>query len=105
MSYCEGELRVNHKDFNNCSDRTLFFSFDPDAAIRADTGNTTTPADLGWPSAITDDFYAFQMTSRSMGIFYCLGAGVAALALFERAWWALRRGPRQTVTEVSSMMV
>ncbi|PYH75856.1 hypothetical protein BO82DRAFT_396557 [Aspergillus uvarum CBS 121591] len=105
MSYCEGELRVNHKDFNNCSDRTLFFSFDPDAAIRADTGNTTSPADLGWPSAITDDFYAFQMTSRSMGIFYCLGAGVAALALLERAWWALRRGPRQTITEVSSMML
>ncbi|OOF99729.1 hypothetical protein ASPCADRAFT_126625 [Aspergillus carbonarius ITEM 5010] len=100
MSYCEGDLMSGNKRFMNCSKASLPFAFDPSAVLLEETGNTTSLSNLGWPDTITDDFHAFGMTSRSMGPFYCIGAGVAGLAIVGRLWWTIRRGPRQSVVEL-----
>ena len=94
-----------NKRFMNCSKASLPFAFDPSAVLLEETGNTTSLSNLGWPDTITDDFHAFGMTSRSMGPFYCIGAGVAGLAIVGRLWWTIRRGPRQSVVELVLLLV
>ncbi|PYH87674.1 hypothetical protein BO71DRAFT_393044 [Aspergillus ellipticus CBS 707.79] len=106
MSYCEGDLIAGDRKLANCSDSSILFSFDPSAVLLKDSGNTTALSELGWPDAISDDFHAFSMTTRSMGIFYSIGAGVAGIAMIIRASWeARRRGPRQTVVELSALLI
>ncbi|KAF5859470.1 hypothetical protein ETB97_002822 [Aspergillus alliaceus] len=86
MSYCEGFLKAGK-------------------ALTQDAGNNTSLSSLGWPSSITDDLRAFGATSKSMGAFYCIGIGLAGLVVLMRLWFVLIRGPRQTVVEVSSLML
>ncbi|KAF7590533.1 hypothetical protein BBP40_002674 [Aspergillus hancockii] len=105
MSYCEGFQNAGSRNLTGCSHRSVLFSFDPTDALIKDTGNTTTLSRLGWPSSITDDLRTFSATSRSMGVFYSIGVGLAGLAVLERLWFLFVRGPRQTVIEVASIMV
>jgi sterol desaturase/sphingolipid hydroxylase (fatty acid hydroxylase superfamily) len=105
MSYCEGFLNAGSRNLTGCSHRSILFSFDPAYALAKDTGNTTSLSKLGWPSSITDDFRTFSATSRSMGVLYSIGIGLAGLAVLERLWFWFVRGPRQTKVEVSSIMV
>ncbi|KAF7177399.1 hypothetical protein CNMCM7691_005604 [Aspergillus felis] len=109
MSYCEGFLDLNEtgqrKNMTGCSDRTALFSFNPSEVLLKETGNTTSLADMGWPTAVSDDFHAFQITSKSMGVFYCIGVGTAGLVILARLWFLLVRGPRQTIAEVSLLLI
>ena len=95
MSYCEGDLMAGNRRFSNCSKAALPFAFNPSVVL----------LNLGWPDAVTDDFHAFSMTSRSIGIFYCIGAGAAGLAIVGRLYWLVRRGPRQSVMELAALLV
>lgn len=105
MSYCEGDLVAGNRRFSNCSKAALPFAFDPSVVLSKETGNTTSLSNLGWPDSVTDDFHAFSMTSRSIGILYCIGAGAAGLAIVGRLYWLVRRGPRQSVMEVAALLV
>ncbi|KAH1916773.1 hypothetical protein KXW47_001979 [Aspergillus fumigatus] len=109
MSYCEGFLDLNEtgqrKNLTGCSDRTALFSFNPSEVLLKETGNTTSLADMGWPAAVSDDFRAFRITSKSMGIFYCIGVGAAGLVILARLWFLLVKGPRQTIAEVSGLLI
>ncbi|KAE8151279.1 SUR7/PalI family-domain-containing protein [Aspergillus avenaceus] len=105
MSYCEGFLDGRNKNLTGCSHRSVLFSFNPAVALAKDTDNTTTLDGVGWPSAVTDDLRAFSATSRSMGVFYCIGVGLAGLVVMERLWFVFAKGPRQTVVEASSIMI
>lgn len=105
MSYCEGFLHAENRNLTGCSHPSLLFSFNATEALTKDAGNTTSLSSLGWPSSITDDLRTFGATSQSMGVFYCIGIGLAGLAVLERLWFVIAKGPRQTVVEVSSLMV
>ncbi|KAL7653711.1 hypothetical protein ACMYSQ_008398 [Aspergillus niger] len=105
MSYCEGDLVAGNRRFSNCSKAALPFAFDPSVVLSKETGNTTSLPNLGWPDSVTDDFHAFSMTSRSIGILYCIGAGAAGLAIVGRLYWLVRRGPRQSVMEVAALLL
>ncbi|KAF9893905.1 hypothetical protein FE257_010075 [Aspergillus nanangensis] len=106
MGYCEGFLVENaERNLTGCSNRTMLFSFDPARVLANETGNTTSLSDLGWPRSVTDDFHAFNVTTRSMGVFYCIGIGFAGLAIVERLWWVIMKGPRQSVIELSSLLL
>jgi hypothetical protein len=109
MSYCEGFLDLNEtgqrKNLTGCSNRTALFSFNPSEVLLKETGNTTSLADMGWPTAVSDDFRAFRITSKSMGVFYCIGVGTAGLVILARLWFLLVKGPRQTIAEVSGLLV
>ncbi|KAB8227588.1 SUR7/PalI family protein [Aspergillus alliaceus] len=105
MSYCEGFLKAGTKNLTGCSHRSVLFSFNATEALTQDAGNNTSLSSLGWPSSITDDLRAFGATSKSMGAFYCIGIGLAGLVVLMRLWFVLIRGPRQTVVEVSSLML
>ncbi|PWY73650.1 hypothetical protein BO70DRAFT_297197 [Aspergillus heteromorphus CBS 117.55] len=105
MSYCEGDLISGDRRITNCSSSSIFFSFDPSTVLLEESGNTTSLSNLGWPDAISDDFDAFSMTTRSMGVFYSIGAGVAGLAMLARGYLEARRGPRQTVLELSALLI
>ncbi|UDD64376.1 hypothetical protein AFCA_011611 [Aspergillus flavus] len=105
MSYCEGFLHAENRNLTGCSHPSLLFSFNATEALTKDAGNTTSLSSLGWPSSITDDLRTFGATSQSMGIFYCIGIGLAGLAVLERLWFVIAKGPRQTVVEVSSLML
>jgi hypothetical protein len=109
MSYCEGSLDLNEtgqrQTLSGCSNRTALFSFDPSKVLQKETGNTTSLADMGWPIAVSDDFRAFRITSKSMGVFYIIGVGTAGLVVLARLWFLLVKGPRQTIAEVSGLLV
>ncbi|KAE8351085.1 actin cortical patch SUR7/pH-response regulator pali [Aspergillus coremiiformis] len=105
MSYCEGFLNPDSRTVTECSHRSVLFSFNATEAISTDAGNTTSLSRLGWPSSITEDLRTFSATSRSMGVFYSIGIGLAGLAVLERLWFGIFKGPRQTVVEVSSLML
>lgn len=96
---------AGNRRFSNCSKAALPFAFNPSVVLLNETGNTTSLSNLGWPDAVTDDFHAFSMTSRSIGIFYCIGAGAAGLAIVGRLYWLVRRGPRQSVMELAALLV
>ncbi|PIG80122.1 hypothetical protein AARAC_011360 [Aspergillus arachidicola] len=105
MSYCEGFLHAENRNLTGCSHPSLLFSFNATEALTKDAGNTTSLTSLGWPSSITDDLRTFGATTQSMGVFYCIGIGLAGLAVLERLWFVIAKGPRQTVVEVSSLML
>ncbi|KNG82396.1 hypothetical protein ANOM_009644 [Aspergillus nomiae NRRL 13137] len=105
MSYCEGFLHAENRNLTGCSTPSLLFAFNATEALTKDAGNTTSLSSLGWPSSITDDLRTFGATSQSMGVFYCIGIGLAGLAVLERLWFVIAKGPRQTVVEASSLML
>lgn len=106
MSYCEGFLNSEgQKNLTGCSTRSMLFSFDPSEVLLEETGNTTSLTSLGWPSAISDDFRAFKVTNQSMGVFYCMGVGLAGLVILERLYFMLFRKTRQSAIELASLLV
>ncbi|EAW13936.1 SUR7/PalI family protein [Aspergillus clavatus NRRL 1] len=109
MSYCAGFLEFSEMDqrqnVTGCSNRTVLFSFEPSAVMLQETGNTSSLAELGWPVAVSDDFQAFSITSQSMGVFYCIGLGAAGLVILARLWLLISNGPRQTITEVTGLLL
>ncbi|KAL4897848.1 actin cortical patch SUR7/pH-response regulator pali [Aspergillus ambiguus] len=106
MAYCEGYLlETGDKNLTGCSNRTMLFSFDPARVFQEEIGNGTSLSDIGWPRSVTEDFHAFHVTSRGMGVFYCIGVGFAGLAMLERLWWMITNGPRQSVMELSSLLL
>lgn len=106
MSYCDGFLLDGGaKNWTGCSNRTMLFSFDPEVVFTQETGNTTSLSDLGWPNTVTEDFQSFRITSRGMGVFYCIGVGFAGLAMLGRLWWIVSKGPRQSAVELFLLLV
>ncbi|KAJ5485188.1 hypothetical protein N7539_005176 [Penicillium diatomitis] len=87
MSYCQGIINAmpagttdpfGSLDIRSCSNRTVLFSFDPTIAWPR---NLTHGAQLQWPRVISDDFRAFQMTSRAMAVIYSVGVGAIGAVL------------------------
>ncbi|KAI9038471.1 SUR7/PalI family protein [Aspergillus affinis] len=105
MSYCEGFLDSKEKkNLTGCSKRSMLFSFDPSEVLLEETGNTTSLTRLGWPDAISEDFRAFRLTHQSLGVLYCMGVGLAGLAILERLFFMLSRKTRQSVIELASLL-
>ncbi|KKK19026.1 hypothetical protein P175DRAFT_0524087 [Aspergillus ochraceoroseus IBT 24754] len=98
MSYCEGVTGNRTQNgtsetnvvttIRSCSDQSVFFSFNPTAALEAVTGNPPS----SWPSYISDDFQALAPTNRTMAFFYVIGAGAAGLVLLIKLFsiWSSR---------------
>ncbi|OOQ85334.1 hypothetical protein PEBR_26103 [Penicillium brasilianum] len=87
MSYCQGTLGpvpagatdlYSSRNVTDCSNRTILFAFNPTAAWPTEI--THGPA-LEWPRVISDDFHAFQMTSRAMAVLYIIGVGAVGTVL------------------------
>ncbi|EPS28873.1 hypothetical protein PDE_03819 [Penicillium oxalicum 114-2] len=87
MSYCQGTIGpmppgttdpFGSRNVTACSNRTILFSFDPTIAWPRDL---THGPDLQWPRVISDDFRAFQMTSRAMAVMYSIGVGAIGSVL------------------------
>lgn len=89
----------------SCSSHDVLFSFDPEEILREESGNRTSLSEVGWPDAINDDFPAFSIPKRSLGVFYCIGAGVTAIAILTRFGLLISRRGRQSIVEASSLMV
>lgn len=107
MSYCTGYLGYNGLGVNmtSCPGHDVLFSFEPEETLRGDSRNRTSLPEMGWPDAIDDDFQAFQIPKRSLGVFYCVGAGVTAIAILIRFGLLIARRGRQSIVEASSLMV
>ncbi|KAK1148630.1 hypothetical protein N8T08_008515 [Aspergillus melleus] len=105
MSYCEGFLdSKGKKDLTGCSKRSMLFSFDPSEVLLEKTGNSTSLQGLGWPDAISEDFRAFRVTHQSLGVLYCMGVGLAGLAILARLFFMLFRKTRQSAIELASLL-
>lgn len=106
MSYCEGFLdSKGKKNLTGCSKRSMLFSFDPSEVLLEETGNSTSLQGLGWPDAISEDFRAFRVTHQSLGVLYCIGVGLAGLAILARLFFMLFRKTRQSAIELASLLV
>lgn len=107
MSYCEGLLSQDgqKKNVTGCYNQTVPFSFDPTKALLRESPQGTLLYNLGWPDAITGDFHAFAVTNQAMSVFYCIGTGMVGIAILAKLVLSLTRLPRQTVIEVSLLLV
>lgn len=107
MSYCEGFLKSDGQERNvtGCFNQTIPFSFDPTKALLRKSPNDTPLTSLGWPKAITGDFHAFALTNQTMSIFYCIGTGVAGIAILVKLALTVTRMPRQMIVEVPFLLV
>lgn len=107
MSYCEGLLTPagQKKKVTGCFNQTVPFAFDPTKALLRESPHGTILYNLGWPDAITGDFHAFAVTSQAMSVFYCIGTGMVGIAILAKLVLAVARVPRQTVIEVSFLLV
>ncbi|PLB48024.1 hypothetical protein P170DRAFT_410544 [Aspergillus steynii IBT 23096] len=106
MTYCEGFMNSKEeRNLTGCSKRSMLFSFDPSEVLLEETGNTTSLDRLGWPSAISEDFRAFKITYQSLGVFYCIGVGLAGLAILVRLFFMLFRRTRQSAIELASLLI
>lgn len=128
MSYCKGSIDFDDKDDKEakedkkdkrskededekdkdrtgCSKRSILFSFDPSEVLLEEVGNDASLHQLGWPRAVSDDFRAFKVTNQSLGVFYCMGVGLAGLALLERLFFLLFQKTRQSAIEFVSLLV
>ncbi|KAA8650578.1 SUR7/PalI family protein [Aspergillus tanneri] len=104
MSHCEGVREEEKNHVKNCSKRSMLFSFNPSKVLSEETGNTS-PSDLGWPRAITEDFHAFSVTSQSLGVFYCIGLGFAGLVILERLWSVILRGRGRQLSVIELVLL
>lgn len=93
------------KNLTGCSGHDLLFSFNPSRVLQHESGNDTNLADLGWPTAISDDFKTFSITNQAMGVFYVIGAGIAGIAMLIRLGLLITRRSRQSIFEVASLLV
>ena len=107
MSYCEGYL-VGEKPGTNtsrCSRHDMLFSFDPTTALERDLGNHSSLTEVGWPEAISDDFQAFSITTETMGVFYCVGVGIAGIVILVRFGLLIAGKTRQSILESAALFV
>ena len=108
MSYCQGTLKSIDpnagvtRNITGCSNRTLMASFDPSEDWPAEISYGP---ELKWPRVISDDFHTFQMTSRVMGVLYCIGVSAMGAALLVRVWTSLAPQAKQGVFEFGFLMV
>lgn len=108
MSYCQGTLGETNpsssvtRNVTECSNRTMLFSFDPTQAWPKEV---TRGPELEWPRVISDDFHAFRITSRAMGVLYCIGVGAMGVALLTRVWTTLAPRAGQGFFEFGFIMV
>ncbi|PYH89611.1 hypothetical protein BO71DRAFT_104886 [Aspergillus ellipticus CBS 707.79] len=95
MSYCTGFQ--NTSDSKNttttedrlvdCSNWGVQFVFNPAKAILKAVGDPSgTLSPDTWPSCITDDFEALQLTNSTMVVLLMLGTAAAAVAIGIRIW-------------------
>lgn len=92
MSYCVGNQRqyIDGSDnetftqtiLRDCSDRSISFHFQPFQAIRTALGTSVGPEWPGWSSALgDDDFEELTTASRTMTIFFILGAALVITSM------------------------
>lgn len=93
------------KNLTGCSGHDLLFSFNPSRVLQHESGNDTNLGDLGWPTAISDDFKTFSITNQAMGVLYVIGAGIAGIAMLIRLGLLITRRSRQSIFEVASLLV
>lgn len=107
MSYCEGYLIGGDSGTNTsrCSRHDMLFSFDPTTALERDLGNKSSLAEVGWPESIGDDFQAFSITMESMGVFYCIGLGIAGIVILARFGLLVAGKTRQSILETAALFV
>ncbi|KAJ5963803.1 Actin cortical patch SUR7/pH-response regulator PalI [Penicillium vulpinum] len=97
LSHCQGTLGTTEtgveisRNVTKCSNRTLLSPFDPTEAWAKDI----TSWGLEWPRVISDDFHALRLTSKVMGVLYCMGIGAMGAAILVRAWTGLAPRPGQ----------
>ncbi|OQE04571.1 hypothetical protein PENVUL_c032G09560 [Penicillium vulpinum] len=83
LSHCQGTLGTTEtgveisRNVTKCSNRTLLSPFDPTEAWAKDI----TSWGLEWPRVISDDFHALRLTSKVMGVLYCMGIGAMGAAI------------------------
>lgn len=104
MSYCGGFLG-NGINMSGCSGYDALFTFNATQVLLEDSGNSTPLEELGWPTAISDDFEAFSATTQSMGVFYCIAAGIAAVAVLIRFALLIARRTKQMIFELPILFV
>jgi hypothetical protein len=95
MSYCFGfekECIVDdtsntttiQSSITSCSDLNPLFRFDPGKAILEAIGDVDAMSETGWPSYLSDDFFALAPTSQAMTILFILGTCAVALSVVLR---------------------
>ncbi|OJJ82428.1 uncharacterized protein ASPGLDRAFT_130209 [Aspergillus glaucus CBS 516.65] len=99
MSYCGGFLG-NGMNMSGCSGYDVLFTFNATQILLEDSGNSTSLERFGWPTAIGDDFEAFSATTQSMGVFYCIAAGIAAVAVLIRFGLLITQRTKQMIFEL-----
>lgn len=107
MTYCDGSLGADGRGQNitGCSSRTIPFSFNATEALLRDVPYDTSLAALGWPDAITGDFRAFALTTRTMSVLYCMGAAMAGAGIMARLGLEIAEKPRRRLAEGSLFLV
>lgn len=107
MSFCEGYLVDGDPGTNTtrCSRHDMLFSFDPTTALERDLGDDSSLSDIGWPEAISDDFQTFSITTESMGVFYCVGVGIAGIVILVRFGLLIAGKSRQSILESAALFV
>lgn len=92
MSYCQGTLGpvnpgetdlYSSRNVTDCSSRKVLFAFNATAAW---PNEITHGPQLEWPRVISDDFYAFRMTSRAMAVLYIIGVGAVGAVLLVKCF-------------------
>lgn len=104
MSYCGGFLG-NGMNMSGCSGYDVLFTFNATQILLEDSGNSTSLERFGWPTAIGDDFEAFSATTQSMGVFYCIAAGIAAVAVLIRFGLLITQRTKQMIFELPILFV
>lgn len=97
LDYCYGQYEPQpvpnatvsrndiHKNVTGCSNQTAMFHFDPDASLEfsLDSNHVTiTLDDLHWPAQIQDDMNKLRVAAKATFVLYCIGIGLALVALF-----------------------
>lgn len=105
MSYCEG-YQGDGINITGCSGYDVLFSFNArQVLLLEDSGKNTSLEKVEWPTAISDDFDAFSNTTKSMGVFYCIAAGIAAAAVLIRIALLIARRTEQMIFETPLIFV
>jgi len=90
LDYCEGyytpspianATETPSKNVTSCSNHTSLFTFDPTSIIQSQLKPGINLTALKWPSEIEDAIVAVETASKVMFVLYCIGVGLAGLAL------------------------
>ncbi|KAK5139879.1 hypothetical protein LTR04_003289 [Oleoguttula sp. CCFEE 6159] len=96
LDYCEGyyvpspvanaslPLSAIAKNVTACSNRTVFFHFNPTDALQAKLSKTSPTLNLtalNWPLAIQDGLEALRVAQKAAFLLYCVAAGTILLSV------------------------